>query len=198
MSKEYLLTVENLSCERNYKLVFSNLSFKLEAGRITLIKGNNGSGKTSLLLCMAGILPYKGNIKIKKKYFDKIGYIGHKNALKETDTVREYLIFWKNIYNYEDNFNYIIDYFNFKRYLDSPIRLLSFGQKKKLSFSRLQMIKSKIWLLDEPISGLDKKTKLLILNLIVKHIDCGGGVIATSHETLRFYKLKNIMSVKID
>ena len=197
MSKEYLLAVKNLSCERNYKLIFNNLSFKLEPGRIILVNGNNGSGKTSLLLCIAGVLPYKGSVKIQKQYDDKIGYVGHKNALNEADTINDYLTHWKKIYDYKDDFNYIINYFNFEKYLETPIRLLSFGQKKKLSFSRLQMIKSKVWLLDEPISGLDKKAKYLILNLIMEHVKYGGGVVATSHQNLKFSKVKNIMSIKI-
>ena len=60
------------------------------------------------------------------------------------------------------------------------------------------MIKSQIWLLDEPISGLDKRTRSLIINLITKHIEKGGGVIATSHQIINLRKVKNIMRVKID
>ena len=67
MIKNNLLVVKNLSCERNYKLIFSKLSFILKPGNLVLINGNNGSGKTSLLLTLAGVLNYDGIIK-----FDKI------------------------------------------------------------------------------------------------------------------------------
>ena len=189
MSKEYLLEVKNLSCERNYKLIFDNVSFKLCSGGVVLINGNNGSGKSSILMCISGILEYKGLIKINKKYNDKIGYVGHKNALCEEDTIYEYLTFWKKIYNYKKDFNYVINFFDLRKYLEIPIKFLSFGQKKKLSFLRLQMIKSQIWLLDEPISGLDKRTRSLIINLITKHIEKGGGVIATSHQIINLRKV---------
>ena len=60
------------------------------------------------------------------------------------------------------------------------------------------MTKSKIWLLDEPVSGLDKKTKFLILKLITDHLDSGGGVIITSHQPIKLNRSKNMMSIRID
>ena len=79
------------------------------------------------------------------------------------------------------------------------ISMLSFGQKKKLSFSRLKMTNTQLWLLDEPVSsGLDQKTKLLILKLINQHTENGGGVIITSHQNLNLKKIKNIKRVNID
>ena len=65
---------------------------------------------------------------------DQIGYVGHKNALNETETVREYLHFWKNIFSYEDDYNHIVKYFQLKSLLDMQISMLSFGQKKKTFF----------------------------------------------------------------
>ena len=197
MKKQSLLEVQNLSCERNYRLLFKNLSFKLLPGKMVIVNGNNGSGKSSLLLCISGVLDFKGKIKIEKKYSNKIGYVGHQNALNESDTITEFLTFWKKVYNYNQNINNIIKNFDLENYKEAPIGFLSFGQKKKLSFARLQMVKSKIWLLDEPLSGLDKKTESLILNLIQEHNNYGGGVVATSHQRLAFFNNKKIMRIKI-
>ena len=198
MRKEFLLEVQGLSCERNYKLIFKNISFSLLPGGVIFVNGDNGSGKTSLLLTLSGVLSFSGKIKIKEKYKNKGGYVGHKNALNESETVKDFLYFWKRILAFEEDINHTINYFELKKILNTPIGLLSFGQKKKLCFSRLQMTKSKIWLLDEPISGLDKKTKFLILKLITDHLDSGGGAIITSHQPIKLNRSKNIMSIRID
>ena len=60
------------------------------------------------------------------------------------------------------------------------------------------MTNTQLWLLDEPVSGLDQKTKLLILKLINQHTENGGGVIITSHQNLNLKKIKNIKRVNID
>ncbi|RPH06691.1 MAG: heme ABC exporter ATP-binding protein CcmA [Alphaproteobacteria bacterium TMED93] len=197
MSKEYLLKVKNLSCERNYKIIFNKLSFNLYPRNIVFIDGNNGSGKTTLLLCVSNILTYSGEVLIKKG-IDNFGYVGHRNGLYDTQTVDSFLYFWKNIYNYKKSYHSILEYFNLSRFIDVPVSSLSFGQKKKLSFARLIMMKSKVWLLDEPISGLDKKTKKIILKLIQEHLSLGGGALATSHERLSYFDKKKVTRVKID
>ena len=84
MKKKLSLTVTKLSCKRNSIDVFNSLFFKLSEGQVLIIKGKNGKGKTTLLHCLAGILPYEGSIKWQQK-FDKIGYVGHKFGLKEKD-----------------------------------------------------------------------------------------------------------------
>ena len=150
MSKEYLLKVKNLSCERNYKIIFNKLSFSLYPKNIVFIDGNNGSGKTTLLLCVSNILTYSGEVLIKKG-IDNFGYVGHRNGLYDTQTVDSFFYFWKNIYNYKKSYQTILEYLNLSRIIDAPVSYLSFGQKKKLSFARLIMIKRKIWLLDEPV-----------------------------------------------
>ena len=198
MSKEFLLKIQGLSCERNYKLIFENLSFSLLPGGVIFVNGDNGSGKTSLLQTLLGVLSFSGKIKIKEKNKNKGGYVGHKNALNESETVKDFLYFWKNILVFEGDFKHIINYFELKKIFNTPIGLLSFGQRKKLCFSRLQMTRSKIWFLDEPISGLDKKTKVLILKLITDHLDSGGGAIITSHQPIKLNRSKNIMSIRID
>ncbi len=197
MSEKYLLKVKNLSCERNYRVIFKKLSFILYPRNIIFVEGNNGTGKTSLLLCVANVLSYSGSILVKDG-IDSLGYVGHKDALYETETIFDFLTFWKKIYEYKKNYQYILEYLNLSDLIDTPINFLSFGQKKKLSFARLIMMKSKIWLLDEPISGLDKKTTKIILRLIQEHLMKGGGVLATSHQNLNYFNENKTKRVKID
>ena len=197
MSKEYLLNVKNLSCERNYKIIFKKVSFILYPGNIILVDGENGAGKTSLLLCVADVLAYTGKILVKSG-IPNLGYVGHKNALYETETVFDFFSFWKNIYNYKKSYYSILECFNLIELIETPISFLSYGQKKKLCFARLIMMKSKIWLLDEPISGLDKRTKKIILKVLQEHLSKGGGVLATSHQNLNYFDKNITTRVKID
>tara|TARA_E500000331_G_C17201084_1_gene689335 strand:- start:461 stop:1060 length:600 start_codon:yes stop_codon:yes gene_type:complete len=199
MKKRYLLKVRQLCCKRNYRLIFENLSFQLNPGEIILIDGKNGSGKTSLLLSIAGVLSCEGDILFKDSFHKKIGYVGHQNALNEADTVEDFLKYWKNIYNHTSGSETLLEVFELKKYLHYSIHSLSFGQKKKLSFLRLLMIQSKIWLLDEPLSGLDKRNEILILNLLEEHTSNGGGIVLTSHQKLNLDKNnENITRVSID
>ena len=81
---------------------------------------------------------------------DQIGYVGHKNALNETETVK-YLHFWKNIFSYKDDYNHIVKYFQLKSLLDIQISILSLV--KKLSFSRLKMTNTNFGFLTEQSQG---------------------------------------------
>ena len=97
---------KNISCIRGNKLLFKNLNFKLFNKELLHIKGSNGSGKTSLLKILSGLLkPISGSIKLNKKninlskdsYFKEFEYIGHENAIKSALTVRENLNFFISI-----------------------------------------------------------------------------------------------------
>ena len=197
MKKNTILKVNNLSCYRNYIKVFSNINFTLEKGKTLLVKGKNGSGKTSLLLSISGILPKKGNIRWSSNFY-KIGYVGHKNAIRSNETVGEYIRFWKKIFNSKVDVNKILLEFGLNKLDDFPCNLLSFGQKKILSFIRLLLLEGRVWLLDEPLSGLDKKNKDIIIKLIKHHNFSDGAVIMTTHDDHLFKKKINFKELIID
>ena len=129
MKKKLLLKVDKLECSRNFSNIFKPLSFKIFSGDLFVIKGRNGSGKTSLLHCLVGLIPFRGNI-VWQIENSAVGYLGHKIALKDHDTVIEFLKFWKALYNSKVNINYLIDLFILSEILEIPISFLSFGQKK--------------------------------------------------------------------
>ena len=190
MKKKLSLIVTKLSCKRNSINIFNPLFFKLSEGQLLIIKGKNGKGKTTLLHCLAGILPYEGSIKWQQK-FDKIGYIGHKFGLKENETVLDFIKFWKEVYNSKICIEEAIKFFSIAKLLFSPIAFLSYGQKKKLTFVRLYLLNSKVWLLDEPFSGMDEQNRKLIYNLIKSHINKKGMVILSTHEKGKVLNIKN-------
>ena len=129
MKKKLSLTVTKLSCKRNSIDIFNCLFFKVLEGQLLIIKGKNGKGKTTLLHCLAGILPYEGSIKWQQK-FDKIGYVGHKFGLKENETVFDFIRFWKEIYDSTVSIEQAVKFFSIAKLLFSPIAFLSYGQKK--------------------------------------------------------------------
>ena len=190
MKKKLSLTVTKLSCKRNSINIFTPIFFKVSEGQLLIIKGKNGKGKTTLLHCLAGILPYQGSIKWQNKYH-KIGYVGHKFGLKENETVLDFVRFWKEIYDSKVCIDEVANFFSIAKLLFSPIAFLSYGQKKKLTFVRLYLLNSKVWLLDEPFSGLDEQNRKLIYNMIKSHINKKGIVILSTHEKAKVFNIKN-------
>ena len=190
MKKKLSLTVTKLSCKRNSINIFTPIFFKVSEGQLLIIKGKNGKGKTTLLHCLAGILPYQGSIKWQNKYH-KIGYVGHKFGLKENETVLDFIRFWKEVYDSKVCIKEAIKFFSIANLLFSPIAFLSYGQKKKLTFVRLYLLNSKVWLLDEPFSGLDEQNRKLIYNMIKSHINKKGIVILSTHEKGEVLNIKN-------
>ena len=148
MKENLSLIVNKVSCTRNSINIFKPLTFKVYKGQLLVIKGKNGTGKTTLLHCLAGIIPHQGVIKWKIKN-NKIGYVGHKFGLKDYETVEEFINFWREVYKSQIILEDIVRKFSLSKLIYSPIGFLSYGQKKKLSFIRLFLLKSKIWLLDE-------------------------------------------------
>ena len=189
----------SLSCKREGKLIFSELSFKVSSGEICLIKGPNGSGKSTLLRLLAGFLKVSSgeitldNKKITNKkdvIYENFFYLGHNNPLKSYLTVKQQIDFWEGItqkkYDLEE------DSFNLKNIMDLKIYECSDGQKKRIGLSRLTIDDKKIWLLDEPTNSLDIDN-IEILNKHLKlHQKKGGLAMIASHENFIFRPYKDI------
>ena len=147
-----LYKTTNLSYEIDSRTIFSNLDFEISSNAIYEIRGNNGSGKSSLLKILSGLN------KMDKVYYDEnlesnITYLGHKNGFVEEISLR-------------DNFEIIgvpINDSLFKRFGLTKLKNqkffnLSFGEKRKAALVRAITSKKKIWILDEPFAGLDKES----------------------------------------
>lgn len=207
-----LLEVQNLSIERDEKIILKSLDFSLKKGEILHIKGANASGKTSILKSILGILPSKGNIfypndKNSKSFFKNSIFIGHKSGLNQELSLKQSLeLFLELSQNFLPNHNFlnkkikneqkneqiefILQKFDLHKAQNSLVSKLSAGQEKRLSLTRLEIFKKSIWLLDEAFSNLDKKGKKLLLEMIEKHRQNQGALILTSHTDLEFENLK--------
>tara|TARA_Y100000590_G_scaffold445661_1_gene578115 strand:- start:327 stop:950 length:624 start_codon:yes stop_codon:yes gene_type:complete len=188
-----MIITNNLTCKRGNKIIFRNLSFKIENGIATIISGKNGSGKTSLLRIIADLLnPKSGDIIWKGKsiyknvdnYHKEITFVADINTSKNNLTVAENMNFWRDLYSSSithEGFMRLIDNLNLRSYMNSRVSFLSQGQKRKLELSRIIIEERNIWILDEPFLGLDQDSINIIGQTISDHLAHNGVVILSSH-----------------
>lgn len=185
-----MLTLNNISISRNYSELISNLSITLFGGACLNLYGSNGCGKTTLLNMLASLTEIaKGKLLFNKtevteaidEYRLLISYIGHKNSLTESFTVRENLEFWAAINSKLEAVEAALTCFNLQDLDDIKIEKLSAGQKRRVALARLLVSNSIIWLLDEPFANLDKKSEDLLKDVIKAKTQQNGIVIVTSH-----------------
>ena len=187
-----VLNVNNLSCSRDDRLLFSGLSFTLSGGQILLLEGDNGSGKTTLLriLCGfreadAGEINWCGEALADSSYYADMAYVGHADGAKKELTVLENLRFALALgsagrYGIEQ----ALDRVELAGFDDNSVQTLSAGQKRRLSLARLLVSHALLWILDEPFTSLDRQGIALTESLISAHVQQGGMVILTSHHDL--------------
>ena len=190
-----MLSVNKLSCQRGYNLLFENLSFELNSGEVLRISGQNGSGKTSLLKIIAGLnTPELGSIEFdqnqsnRETYQIETLYLGHYAALSSELSCIENLEYLTNL-NTEilsPNFHGALKAVGLKNYEHEPAGNLSAGQKRRIALSLLFISQSKLWLLDEPLVGLDAAGMEVLGMLLCEYLNQGGMLVFTSHQPLPF------------
>ena len=173
MSPEFL-TVENLTGIRGQRLLFRDLSFRVEAGQVLSLEGPNGAGKTSLLRMIAGfIAPAAGSIAFgalsePEERGKRIGWLGHHDAAKPQLTPREVLRFFSELYGAREPIDGVLTAVGLAQIADLPCQYLSAGQKKRLALARLRLSGRPLWLMDEPLAALDNLRK----GEILRYIEC--------------------------
>ncbi|GLS17562.1 cytochrome c biogenesis ATP-binding export protein CcmA [Labrys miyagiensis] len=185
------LIAESLACERGGRLVFEDIGFSAGAGELVAVIGRNGAGKSSLLRVVAGLVPKtSGTLSLEggeaeKSAPEHMYYCGHSDALKPSLSVRENLSFWRSYYgDIRLDIAEALDLFAIEHLADLPAAYLSAGQKRRLSLCRLFVSWRPVWLLDEPTSALDVATQARLAELMRKHLDEGGIILAATHGDL--------------
>ncbi len=191
-----MLKVLQLSCERDDRQLFSNLSFELGGGEILQIEGRNGAGKTSLLRIIAGLSSgFSGEIfwqgqPLKKVYADfrlDCFFLGHKPGLKLDLTPLENLIWRLRLSNsavHPDHLLQALERVHLAGYEDIPCSHLSAGQLRRVAFAGLIASEARFWILDEPFTAIDVEGVAWLEGLLDEHRACGGMVLITSHQAL--------------
>lgn len=190
------LELKNISCERGTRQLFEKLNVSVSAGKVLHVRGENGSGKSSLLKIIAllnhsqkGEVFWQGEnvAHYPEKYFENLLYLGHKGAINLQMNAVQNLTWYQNIQGqgdvsstqqYEQAFK-TLGLYGFE---DIPVRHLSAGQKRKVLLARLILQNKKLWLLDEPFVSLDKPSIEILEVLMNRHLDQGGLIVFSSHQ----------------
>ena len=196
MSKS--LRLESITCVRGDRTLFEKLNLEIKPGSILRISGDNGSGKSSLLRILCGLLtPHAGKVfwgsdpitEDRDQFHGELIYLGHIPALKADFSAIENLMSLallggQSISN-EEAMNALREA-GLDRQAHRFIRTLSQGQKQRIALSRLLLPQPKsIWILDEPFNALDRDANRALQNLLINHVNCGGIVALSSHQDLQ-------------
>ncbi len=192
-----MLELVELRCSRGKRLLFSDLSLIVGTGELLAVVGENGTGKTSLLRLVCGLSsPDSGTIvwrgsqirQLKELYHAELTYIGHCNGIKDDLTPAENLKFSACLAGDGCSDTAI------RRALEAvglearlhllPTRILSQGQKRRVSLARLWLSRRPLWVLDEPYTSLDANAARLVTQRMEAHLDEGGLVVVATHQEM--------------
>ena len=180
------LAASDLACLRGERLLFSGLSFALEPGEALQVAGSNGIGKSSLIRILAGLLfPFAGSVS----RLGTIALLDERPALDPHLPLGRALGFWQGIDGPAGNETARLGLADL---MDVPVRYLSTGQKKRAALARLIGQKAPIWLLDEPLNGLDTKGVALVEELAAQHCHAGGIAVIASHQPFTLAGMQRI------
>jgi heme exporter protein A len=172
------LSASDLACRRGDRVLFRGLSLDLRAGDALHITGANGIGKSSLLRIIAGLLsPFAGSVESEGAF----ALLDERPALDPDLPLRKSLQFWKQIDGCTST-DSAIEAMDLEPLLDVPVRYLSTGQRKRAAMASILGRSAPIWLLDEPLSGLDTAAQATFAALIQQHVGGGGICVLASHQ----------------
>lgn len=184
----------NLQAIRSERSLFKPLDFQIKAGECLLVQGENGSGKTSLLRMIAGLMPpLDGAVFWKGSPIDQLGddyrrellYCGHLLGLKDELNGIENLVASACLAGNSVSVPVAIEALRrsgLQGKEDFPVRFLSQGQKRRVSLARLLLQPRALWILDEPLAALDVSAVRWLAGTIDAHLEVGGVVVMTSHQ----------------
>ena len=185
------LSGRGVRCVRGGREVFAGLDFEAASGEAVAVIGRNGSGKTSLLRLIAGLLaPAGGAIDLESGEAEltlpeQAHYLGHRDALKPALSVLENLAFWRDFLGGDaGDADRSLARVGLDHATHLPAAFLSAGQRRRLSIARLLSVSRPVWLLDEPTSALDTAGQTMFAGVMRNHLAGGGIILAATHTPL--------------
>ncbi len=190
-----MLEAHEIEITRGDRSLFSNLSAALTPGMLLLVTGSNGSGKTSLLRALCGLLlPTAGQVRwhgenirsLREEFWRHLVYIGHTNALKDELTAEEnlgILCALSGVHTSTTQQRQALDHFGLAGRERLPAKALSQGQRRRTALARLSLCNSlPLWILDEPFAALDSAAVSHMQSVVGGHLAAGGMVVMTTHQ----------------
>lgn len=193
----YMLEIKNLTKRYGESTVnaVEDLSISLKSGEIYGFLGPNGAGKSTTIKSLVGIFPFQqgdiliDGVSIKTNPLEakaKIGYVSDNHAVFERLTGREYVNHMANLYGAapeeaEARTNELLDIFKLREAFNRPIKSYSHGMKQKISVIGALVHNPKLWVLDEPLTGLDPQSSYQLKKVMKRHAAEGNTVFFSSH-----------------
>ncbi|VEI20501.1 Cytochrome c biogenesis ATP-binding export protein CcmA [Serratia plymuthica] len=190
-----MLEAKSLSCVHDERILFSELSFTVKPGEIIQVEGPNGAGKTSLLRILAGLAqPENGEVcwrgqntlRHRENYHQDLLFLGHQPGIKTMLTPFENLQFYQAVRTAPDRQAIwrALEQVGLVGYEDLPVAQLSAGQQRRVALARLWLSECPLWILDEPLTAIDKQGVAELISLFEQHAQQGGMVLLTTHQDL--------------
>jgi len=191
-----MLDVSGLECVRGDRRLFKDICFSLRPGALLQVHGPNGSGKTSLLRMLCGLVaPAHGDIQwqgssiraMGEEYFRAVTYLGHLPAVKDDLSALENLLIsaeLSGIQLSEEKAIVALRRMGLGGREMLPAKVLSQGQRRRVALARLLVAGTTLWILDEPLTALDSAAVQLMQTIMEEHLRKGGMVILTTHQEL--------------
>lgn len=187
------LYVRNLLLARAGRIIAQRLSFALAPGQALAVQGANGSGKSSLLRALAGLLPPAGGAieyhpPFSRPHSIPFHYIGHENAISPALSLGENLHFAALALGQNPpsmaTMRHWLDFWQLRAPLSALAASLSAGQKRKLALMRLDIVPAPLWLLDEPAASLDAPARAKLAQRCRAQLEAGGMVAAARYDAI--------------
>lgn len=191
-SNPTVLQAHDLECVRGERQLFSGIDFRVGDGELLYLSGRNGSGKTSLLRIIIGLLPpqsgevlWRGKSNRGDEFRADLCYLGHHNAIKEEFTPLENLMASTRVADEalsEEAAAEALEQVGLAGCEDLACKYLSQGQKRRVALARLVKERRPLWVLDEPFVALDTAAVDWLAGIIGGHLQRGGCAVMTTHQ----------------
>jgi heme exporter protein A len=191
------LQAYQLACTRGERNLFTDVHFEVKAGDALRIAGTNGSGKTSLLRLLSGLaFPAEGEVRwngenvrnVREEFCSQLIYLGHANGVKDDLAAWENLVVAATLSGYpisREQAWQALELVGLGEVGNLPTRSLSQGQRKRVALARLWLdTTTRLWILDEPFTALDKGAVDELCGTLNSHLADGGMLVYTTHQEI--------------